>query len=117
MKGSGVGLNISRRDDDEVEVKIDISYNFGLSFQKTWYNLRFTDDKFKYFQKCLAEGIKSWHGKSTIWQANKIFIQKQNHPNNYRSVRLYRRIFILGFNVVPAMLPQQIVRGIVEARV
>lgn len=34
MKDSGVGLNISRRDDDEVEVKIDISYNFGLSFQK-----------------------------------------------------------------------------------
>ena len=85
--------------------------------QKTWYNLRFTDETFKHFQKCLAEGIKSWHGNSTIWQANKIFIKKPNHPYNFRDVRLYRRTFILSFNIVPATLPQKIVRGIVEAKV
>jgi hypothetical protein len=117
MKDSGVGLNISRTDDGKIKVDIDVTYNFAISFQKTWYCLKFIDEKFKHFQECLQNGVKSWHGESTIWQANKMFIQKQNHPNNYRNVRLYRRFFILGFNIVPTMLPQQIVRGIVDAKV
>jgi hypothetical protein len=117
MKEAGVGLEICRVDDGDIEVNVDVTFNAVLSYQKTWYKLRFTDKEFGHFQNCLKNGIKSWHGRSSLWQANKIFIQKQNHPNNYRNVRMYRRTFILGLHIVPTTLPQEIVRGIIEAKV
>ena len=117
MKDAGVGLEIGRNEVGDVQVKIDVSYNFFTSYQKNWYTLEFSEEEFKDFQKCLKDGVESWHGRSSIWGAQKIYIKKQNHPNNYRNVRMYRRVFILGFNVVPAALPQNIVAGILSATV
>ncbi|GAB3383338.1 hypothetical protein NCG89_13435 [Spongiibacter taiwanensis] len=117
MKDAGVKYEVLRIAENEIEVKIDVSYNFLVAFQKTWYEFRFTNEAFRHFQECLEKGVESTHGTSSIWEANKIFIKKQNHPNNYRNVRFYRRFFILGFNIVPAVLSQDIVRGIVAAKV
>ncbi|MDP5211136.1 hypothetical protein [Microbulbifer sp. 2205BS26-8] len=117
MKDAGVGLEIIRNRSNEIQVKIDVSYNFAISFQKTWYTIKFSEEEFRNFQNCLRDGVVSWHGHSSILGAQKIYITKQNHPNNYRNVRMYRRFFILGVSVVPVALSQEIVRGILEAKV
>ncbi|WP_041590131.1 hypothetical protein [Teredinibacter turnerae] len=117
VEDAGSQLKVTELPDGNIEVNLDVTYNFAISYQKTCYRLNFSREKFEYFQHCLKNGIKSWHGDSSIWQANKIFIQKQNHPNNYRNVRVYRRFFIVGFNIVPVALSQVVVRAILGVKV
>lgn len=117
MKKAGIKLDISRIENNEIEVKIEVSYSFFLAFQINWYTLRFNDKAFKDFQSCLKNGIKSWHGESSIWRADKIFIKKQNPTNNFRDIRMYQRFFILSFSIVPATFSHEIVRTIVETKV
>jgi hypothetical protein len=117
IEDAGAGLKLLERESGCIELKLDISYNFFTAYQKNWFTIFFQKGEFREFQRCLKDGVKSWHGNSNIWQANKIFIKKQNHPNNYRNIRAYRRIFILGFHLIPATLSQAVVSAILEVNV
>ncbi|GGP88229.1 hypothetical protein [Shewanella ulleungensis] len=104
IEDTGVHLKIIKKTEDCFLFQLSITYNFIISYQKTWYEMEFSKLALLTLINDLREGNQSWHGNSNIWSANKIFIKKLNHPFHFRDVRLYRRWFILGFNIVPTSL-------------
>jgi len=103
VSDSGVDFVVNKID-ESYEVKVSISYNFFISFQKTWYRMILDKKDFEYMVKCLVNGVGSKHGNGSIWQANKMIIKESKPSSPYREIKMYRRIFILGFNIVPASL-------------
>jgi hypothetical protein len=117
IEDGGVSLIINKTDDGHFEVKIAITYNFIISYQKTWYSFDLTSQELKHLIKCLTEGIESKHGNTSIWQANQITVKKRKTPVKYCKIRMYRRFFILGFNVVPASISGKIIAALNEIEI
>lgn len=112
MKDAGVSFIINKIDGDQFEVKIAITYNFIISYQKNWYSLYLNSEEIKHLIMCLTEGVESKHGKESIWQANQMIIKKRKEPVQYCKIRMYHRFFILGFNIVPASISGKIIAGL-----
>ncbi len=112
IEDSGVSFVINRAGQNSYEVKISITYNFIISYQKTWYRFNFNSTELKYLITCLTQGIESTHGNSSIWQSNKIIVKKRKSPVQFCKVRMYRRFFILGFDIVPASISGKIITSL-----
>lgn len=117
INDAGVGIVINKLENDLFEVKVSVTYNFLLSSQLTWYRFEFTNEELNNLIQCLVNGVKSSHGNSSIWQANQILIKKPIAPVHFREVNMYRRFFILGFNLVPATFSESIMTRLSEIKV
>ncbi|WP_133406747.1 hypothetical protein [Parashewanella tropica] len=112
VKDAGVHLTIFNYDENGFELKLSVTYNFLITYQKTWYEIRLTSEQFSDLVYCLKNGIKSWHGSGDLWGASKIFVNEQSSPFQKRDIRLYRRWFILGFCIVPSTLSSVILQAL-----
>ena len=112
MEDAGISFVINKTECENFKVKIAISYNFIISYQKTLYSFILRAEELQYLIKCLTEGIESKHGNTSIWQANQMIIKKRKTPVKYCKIRMYRRFFILGFNLVPASISGKIIAGL-----
>ena len=112
MEDAGISFVINKTECENFEVKIAISYNFIIAYQKTWYSIILSAEELKYLIKCLTEGIESQHGNTSIWQANQMIIKRRKTPVKFCKIRMYRRFFILGFNLVPASISGNIIAGL-----
>ncbi len=112
IEDAGVHLTLDKVDDDLFEFKLSITYNFLFSYQKTWYKMALNSKDLNTLIHSLKNGIKSWHGNGDLWGANKIFVKKQVAPFQFRDVRLYRRWFIFGFNIVPTTLSNLVLEAL-----
>ncbi len=117
VEDSGVSFVINRIGQDDYEVKISITYNFIISYQKTWYNFNFDAMELKHLIKCLTQGIESSHGNSSIWRSNKVIVKKRTTSVSFCKVRMYRRLFILGFDIVPASVSGKIIASLNEVEI
>ncbi len=117
VEDSGVSFVINRIGQDDYKVNISITYNLIISYQKTWYNFNFSAKELKYLIKCLTQGIDSSHGNSSIWRSNKVIVKKRKSSVSFCKVRMYRRLFILGFNIVPASISGKIISSLNEVEI
>ncbi|WP_261844346.1 hypothetical protein [Aliamphritea ceti] len=112
MEDAGVSFVINKTDEDDFEVKVAITYNFITSYQKNWHSFELSSKKLKYLIECLTEGIESKHGSTSILQANQMIVKRRKVPVKFCEVRMYRRFFILGFNIVPTSISGKIITGL-----
>ena len=112
MEDAGVSFMINKIGEDNFEIKIAVQYNFIISYQKTWHRFELSSEKLNYLIKCLTDGIKSKHGNTSIWQANQMFVKRRKVPVKYCEIRMYHRIFILGFRIVPSSISALIIEGL-----
>ncbi|WP_133472015.1 hypothetical protein [Paraglaciecola marina] len=112
IEDSYVSVAVDKTDDDNFEFKIAITYNFINSYEETCYTFDLTSKELKYLIKCLTNGIESKHGKTSIWQANQITVKKQITPLKSCKIRIYTRVFILGFSLVPVSISGKIIAAL-----
>jgi hypothetical protein len=117
IEDSGVSFVINRVRQDAYEVKISITYNLIISFQKTWYSFNLCSAELKHLITCLTQGIESTHGNSSIWRSNQVIVKKRESSVSFCKVRMYRRLFILGFNIVPASISGKIIASLNEIEI
>lgn len=112
IEDSDISVAVNKTDDDNFEFKIAITSNFISSYEKTWYSFNLTSQELKHLIKCLTNGIESKHGKTSIWQANQITVKKQITPVKSCKIRIYTRVFILGFSLVPVSISRKIIAAL-----
>lgn len=117
ISDEGVTVSVSLADDGFVRLSVSIAYNFVLAYQKNWVALDLSPADFIQFANCLSEGTPSKHGHSTIWSASQITIKAKHFAaQQYRDIRIHRRVFILGAFWVPGAISGKTVHAIVSLK-
>lgn len=109
----GVTVRVNLEAEAVVHLFVSISYNFVLAYQKNWVTLKLSPEDFGQFIECLSEGHASKHGHSSIWSASQITIKAKHFAaQQFRDIRIHRRVFILGAFWVPGTISGNIVRAV-----
>ena len=111
----GVVVRVSHAAEGYVRLSVSIAYNFVLAYQKNGVVLYLSLHDFINFIKSLSVSHPSKHGHSTIWSASQITVKAKHFPaQQFRDIRIHRRVFILGAFWVPGTLSGKIVQAIVS---
>jgi len=110
----GVAVRVHVEPEGLVSLNVSISYNFAIAYQQNEITLELSPGAFAGFISCLSDGRPSRHGRSTIWSASQITIKPKHFAaQQFRDIRIYRRIFILGAFWVPGTLSSKLVAALV----
>ena len=105
---AGIRVKVDDVGNDTVELKVSVTTNFVLSWERVYYSFTFSKSDFKDFVISLSAGKPGWHGSGNFWYAKKILVKKPNHPYQFRDLKLMNRFLIIGL-VGSATFSKQII--------